>query len=79
MYSLWPNTLKDHSHVTLVSLSMEFDCLTFGFVPDVRVIGSELLYSLVALYFGEARDIVNFEMLHRPMATQSIQRISYCH
>ena len=26
---------------------------------DVRVIGNELLYSLVALYCGEARDTVN--------------------
>lgn len=32
-YSLWPNTVKDYLHVTFVSLSMEFDCLTFGFIP----------------------------------------------
>ena len=29
---------------------------------DVRVIGDELLYSLEALYFGEARDTVNFQL-----------------
>lgn len=36
---------------------------------DIIVIGNEILYTLAALYFGEAWDIANFAMLYRRVAT----------